>query len=91
MFSSQPQEHDYDSENIVYEPVDDDEVEQDEGTKFVFVSCCGFLWFDFNSIFSKDYFDEGNPPMSPRDTLKEASDVLSILSGHGGGIKVISL
>ena len=28
--------------------------------------------------------------MSPRDTLKEASDVLSILSGHGGGIKVIS-
>lgn len=64
MFSSQPQENDYDSENIVYEPVDDDEVEQDE-----------------------DYFDEGNPPMSPRDTLAQASDVLSILSGHGGGIK----
>ncbi|CBY42559.1 unnamed protein product, partial [Oikopleura dioica] len=57
MFSSQPQENDYDSENIVYEPVDDDEVEQDE-----------------------DYFDEGNPPMSPRDTLAQASDVLSILS-----------
>ncbi|CAG5085065.1 Oidioi.mRNA.OKI2018_I69.PAR.g10802.t2.cds [Oikopleura dioica] len=64
MFSStQPQEHDYDSENIVYEPADDDEAE------------------------NEDYFDEGNPPMSPRDTLKEASDVLSILSGHGGGIK----
>jgi len=39
--------------------------------------------------YSKDYFDEGNPPMSPRDTLAQASDVLSILSGHGGGIKVI--
>ena len=45
--------------------------------------CCVLIEFIL-----KDYFDEGNPPMSPRDTLKEASDVLSILSGHGGGIKV---
>ena len=35
MFSGQAQEHDYDSENIVYEPVDDDEVEHDEGKTFV--------------------------------------------------------
>lgn len=33
--SSQPQEHDYDSENIVYDPVDDDEAEHD-GKSFVF-------------------------------------------------------
>ena len=45
MFSSQPQEHDYDSENIVYEPVDDDEVEQDEGTEFLFVIICVLLRF----------------------------------------------
>ena len=50
---------------------------------FYFVVCCVLI-----ELISKDYFDEGNPPMSPRDTLKEASDVLSILSGHGGGIKV---
>jgi len=43
MFSSQPQENDYDSENIVYEPVDDDEVEQDEGTKFVLLIICCVL------------------------------------------------
>lgn len=53
MFSSQPQENDYDSENIVYEPVDDDEVEQDEGTKFVLLIICCVLWFDFNSIFQR--------------------------------------
>ena len=52
MFSnpSQAQEHDYDSENIVYEPVDDDEVEHDEGKCFTFVFfdrflLCFVIWF----------------------------------------------
>lgn len=63
MFTTQSNEQDYDSENIVYEPADGDDDAEHE-----------------------DYFDEG-AQMSPRDVIKEASDVLSILSGHGGGIK----
>ena len=47
------------------------------------------IWFDLpiNSfiISVTDYFDE--TALSPRDVIKEASDVLSLLSGHEGGIR----
>lgn len=44
--SSQPQEHDYDSENIVYDPVDDDEAEHDgKSFVFLFVLPCFEIWF----------------------------------------------
>ena len=43
--------------------------------------------FIFTIVILTDFFDETAAGLSPRDVIKEASDVLSLLSGHEGGIK----
>ena len=56
---------------------------------FAVIVVIDVIWFDLpiNSfiISVTDYFDE--TALSPRDVIKEASDVLSLLSGHEGGIR----